>query len=440
MVPHLPGEIIDIIISHVEDASSLCSCSLVCHTWVAASRHRLFGDAHIVSPSQYDILVNRVLRSEPMYPWLSSMHTLELDCEDGRWFKKRVGGPRYRFFHEFAGHLPNLQLLSLVGLDWAKSPLHASTSSMVSQFPSLVELRLENCTLQSFDMFRRILVAIPALTTLTLYGVQWPSPPNATPSGAHRFLPQPRPSLVAFSIQFYAKNDCAGTLFDWLVGCTPSRSTIRQLRFALGGNPSASLKPEHARFLETVSPVVESLRIQARGEPSASASASFKETYTYVVGSVVADDFPISCFSKLTHLTIKGTWEGICRTLNNLAGPLRVLQIGSVPTRILANADIGHAAREDEYGGADMTGGLDELDAVLEGEKFKTLERLEFTLSPVEREFNFMVSVVEGRLREGLEERLPKLCKRGVQVVPTILNRRGVFLRSRIMACAEAVG
>ena len=27
-----------------------------------------------------------------------------------------------------------------------------------------------------------------------------------------------------------------------------------------------------------------------------------------------------------------------------------------------------------------MTGGLDELDAVLEGEKFKTLERLEFTL------------------------------------------------------------
>ena len=85
-----------------------------------------------------------------------------------------------------------------------------------------------------------------------------------------------------------------------------------------------------------------------------------------------------------------------------------------------------------------MTGGLDELDAVLEGEKFKTLERLEFTLSPVEREFNFMVSVVEGRLREGLEERLPKLCKRGVQVLPTILNRRGMFLQSWLLACARS--
>ncbi|KAM5545941.1 hypothetical protein V8D89_000067 [Ganoderma adspersum] len=401
----LPGELIDAIIFHVEDASSLCSCSLVCHSWVAASRHCLFGGAHIVSPSQYDFLVNRVLRSKHMYPWLSSVCTLELDCEGGQWFKKRVGGPRYRFFHEFAGHLPNLQLLSLVGLDWVKSPLHASTPSMISQFPSLVELRLENCTFQSFDIFRRILVAVPALSTLTLYGVQWPSPPSAIPSGA-RFLPQPRPCLVAFSIQFYAKNDCAGTLFDWLVGCTPSRSTIRRLRFTLGGNPSASLKPEHAQFLETVSPAVESLRIQAR------------------------NDFPISCFYKLTHLSIKGSWEGICRTLSNLTGPLRILQIESVPTRILASTDVGHTAREDEDGGADLTGGLDELDTVLKGDKFKTLERLEFTLSPVEREFNFMVALVEGRLREGIQERLPKLYKRGVQVVPSILNKRGLSQRA----------
>ncbi|PIL29006.1 hypothetical protein GSI_09053 [Ganoderma sinense ZZ0214-1] len=392
MPPFLPCELTDIIIFHVDDANSLCSCSLVCHDWVAASRHCLFSDAHMLSPSQYDALVNRVLRSESMYPWLSSMRTLELDCEDGRWFKKRNGGPRYRFFHEFAGHLPNLHLLSLVGLDWVRSPLHASTPSALSQFPSLVELRLENCTFQSFDMFRRILVAIPNLSTLMLYAVQWPSQPNGLLPGS-RMLPQRRPCLVAFSIQFYAKNDCAGTLFDWLVNCTPSRSTIRQLRFTLGGSPSASIKPEHAQFLESVSASVESLRIQAR------------------------DDFPISCFSKLSPLTIKGSWEGILRTLNGLNGPLRVLQIESAPTRVLSAVDLGHpASLENEDGGADMTGGLNELDTLLEDDRFKSMERLEFMISPVPSEFNFMLCLVDGHFRESIEERLPKLCKEAFEL------------------------
>ncbi len=165
--------------------------------------------------------------------------------------------------------MPNLHLLSLIGLDWVKSPLHPSTPSVVTRFPSLVELRLENCTFQSFDMFRRILVAIPALSILSLYAVQWPSGPGAILSGS-RLLPQLRPCLVAFSIQFYVKNDCAGTLFDWLVRFTPSTSTIRQLRFTLGGSPGTTLKPEHAQFLETVLASVESLRIQARGEPFSS--------------------------------------------------------------------------------------------------------------------------------------------------------------------------
>ena len=134
---------------------------------VAASRHYLFGDAHVSSPLQYGVLVNCVPRSEDMYPWLSSMYTLEIDCEDPRWHSKRNGGPRLPFFHDFAGHLPNLCLLSLIGLDWAKSPLHPSMPAVVTRFPSLVELRLENCMFQSFDIFRRILVAIPTLAALT---------------------------------------------------------------------------------------------------------------------------------------------------------------------------------------------------------------------------------------------------------------------------------
>ncbi|KAI1787304.1 hypothetical protein LXA43DRAFT_838020, partial [Ganoderma leucocontextum] len=74
----LPGELTDIIrvIAHVNDTSSLCCCASVCHDWVAASRHRLLGDVHVFSPSQYDILVNRVLHSKCMYPWPSSMRTL----------------------------------------------------------------------------------------------------------------------------------------------------------------------------------------------------------------------------------------------------------------------------------------------------------------------------------------------------------------------------
>ena len=56
-----------------------------------------------------------------------------------------------------------------------------------------------------------------------------------------------------------------------------------------------------------------------------------------------------------------------------------------------------------------MTGGLEQLDAILEGERFKNLERLEFTLAPVPREFNSTLSLVDGRLREGIEGRLPKL-------------------------------
>ena len=75
-----------------------------------------------------------------------------------------------------------------------------------------------------------------------------------------------------------------------------------------------------------------------------------------------------------------------------------------------------------------MTGGLEQLDTILEGERFKNLERLEFTLSPVPREFNFTLSLVDERLQEGIEERLQKLCARGVRVLPTLLKGRGMSM------------
>ncbi|TFK92621.1 hypothetical protein K466DRAFT_480270 [Polyporus arcularius HHB13444] len=45
MPPYLPGEITDYIIGSVSvwEKSTLCNCSLVCHAWLPASRHRLFA-------------------------------------------------------------------------------------------------------------------------------------------------------------------------------------------------------------------------------------------------------------------------------------------------------------------------------------------------------------------------------------------------------------
>ncbi|RPD61343.1 hypothetical protein L227DRAFT_574411 [Lentinus tigrinus ALCF2SS1-6] len=207
---HLPGEITDIIISYVDDNSTLCSCMRVCREWAPASRAVLFEEISIKSPSSYDLLVQRVLHSASLKSYLQYTRTFRID-------------PLYPdpvahsclLFWDMAGHLPALRTLTLGSLDWSKQGQgpRATEPLLLSQFGQLRRLSLRDCRMLSFNYLRRVLTAAPWLYDLSLFHVTWPSVPPLNP-----FFPQiyQRPAFGRLSIYFAIQDAVTDSLFSWL--------------------------------------------------------------------------------------------------------------------------------------------------------------------------------------------------------------------------------
>ena len=99
----VPPELIYIILSFIPsgDKKTLCACTLVCQAWIPMSRERLFEDLLLSSRTELDLLVDRVLRSETMKPWLvyvSRIRTFSFESSDNEF--SQVAN---RFFHIFSG-------------------------------------------------------------------------------------------------------------------------------------------------------------------------------------------------------------------------------------------------------------------------------------------------------------------------------------------------
>ncbi|KAI0741291.1 hypothetical protein C8Q80DRAFT_126877 [Daedaleopsis nitida] len=261
---HIPGEITDQIISFVwPDCHSLCACALVRRSWLPASRLHLFYSLDISSGARYDHLLTQVIPSKKLNPWLASVHELRLcgyldirvdDPSNGTNDSRRV----HRFIHDFAGHLPNLRSLQLVYLDWHLCPPHPSAYLAISRFSLVREVVLNYCEFPSFNVFRRLIVALPSLAELSLKYSSWPSTSNIFPPPAYS---QRRPVLTRLRVVSVAGADYVDDLLRWLLQ-TPSRSAIQDLAFmSISRRRHVSWRHCHMSFLQSMSSSLTSLDI-----------------------------------------------------------------------------------------------------------------------------------------------------------------------------------
>ena len=235
MPPRLPNELADAIISSVasterflpEDRQTLRNCTLVCSDWLPASRHALFFDVKLTTPAAWDSFLRWVVNAETGRPWLASIFHLEFSdkwynsCADG---KDIPAEPTSAWRGQYvvsilAGHLPNLEFLSL-SVDWDRCPPHPTTFGMFSQFKSICELRLSSCRFPSFCTFRRVLVSLPALKRLACIHVDWPFPPQ--PSVL--VVPSKLPALESLRMSLPCRS-CTLAVLEWLIH-TPTRLTL----------------------------------------------------------------------------------------------------------------------------------------------------------------------------------------------------------------------
>nr|VWP02230.1 Peroxisomal biogenesis factor 6 (ClaPEX6) (Peroxin-6) [Ganoderma boninense] len=237
MTRPLPNELFDAIISRVparagrlgpEEKKTLLNCTLVCRDWLPASRHALFSCVVLNSPAAWDSFLRCVVNAEGGRPWLASIRQLEFNTDKWRTIHNDGEDVPAQPISEWrgqyiipvlAGQLPNLEVLWLT-VNWERCQPHPSTFGMFSQFTSLHELYLVDCSFPSFCTFRRILASLPALKALGCHSVHWPS----VPQPSILVLPSRCPALQSFNMSGICLS-CTLALLEWLIH-TPTRSTL----------------------------------------------------------------------------------------------------------------------------------------------------------------------------------------------------------------------
>ncbi|RPD61425.1 hypothetical protein L227DRAFT_68629 [Lentinus tigrinus ALCF2SS1-6] len=181
-MPHyIPPEITDAIISAVasEDmfvdgarTHTLAMCALVCRAWLPRSRAKLFEVVWISNQRSYDLLVERVLRSETMSRYPTSVNGFHIYNENA---EGSLGSAARLFLVEFAGKLPGLRDLFVLDNDWTLQRPSVKWPLLLSRFHTITTLRLENCRFSCFSDVRRLLTALPLISALDIWYLTWPT-------------------------------------------------------------------------------------------------------------------------------------------------------------------------------------------------------------------------------------------------------------------------
>ncbi|PIL32830.1 hypothetical protein GSI_04947 [Ganoderma sinense ZZ0214-1] len=404
MSRQFPNELFDAIISCVptghtgwlwpKERETLLNCTLVCRDWLPVSRHTLFSYVHLKRPTAWDSFLRSVVNAEEGRPWLASI--LRLQVEDG-WYshyegdKKIPAKPVSEWRGQYvipvlAGHLPNLELLSL-SVDWDRCQPHATTFGMFSQFTSLRELRLDSCRFPSFCTFRRILVSLPALKTLRCSAVHWPS--------------APQPSILAIP---------SGHLALQSLGISLLCDSFHDLSLQCGPVDFHPITLPHRTLDYYVQIFAPSVQVAAFGNIQS----------MHDIANTISD---LSRFGNLRSLdfAVNGTdWGDAADLLQSLPARLDTLIIFVDYGRELVDRDM--MVKEDGEVKAMKTNGLELLEPVLLRDNFKALHHLEFkpwgyrdTLEPLEE------SIIQTIWRK-----LPKLHSRttlNIRLAPVYINR-----------------
>ncbi|RPD55714.1 hypothetical protein L226DRAFT_307181 [Lentinus tigrinus ALCF2SS1-7] len=358
MPPYIPPEITDDIISAVafnryygigpSRTHTLAMCALVCRAWLPRSRVELFEDIPILDERTYDLLVERVLRSETMSRYLTSVNSLVL----GRSYTSDPPSKAARlFFVEFAGKLPGLGTLCVFDIDFTHQGPFVRWPLLLSQFRTITFLMLWNCQFSSFSDVRRLLTALPLLSTLNIDALTWP----VVSQGLVHLQTTPR--LRTYWSQLHTLR-----IYPLSPGCTAV--FLRWLTGALHGSP---------------------VKVLHYGLPSTGSLQEAVEAFT--VGRVglsvtdldirIRDTSPLSGFIALKQLSCslyeyQGNWEGVASVLQGVSS--------SMIQYIMFNNVYTHRLQSQEHNDAtylrfdDDT--LEQLDRVLSGDPFSRLREI----------------------------------------------------------------
>ncbi|EJF59577.1 hypothetical protein DICSQDRAFT_138513 [Dichomitus squalens LYAD-421 SS1] len=385
MVPYIPPDIIDIILEYVDgNAAQLCTCALVCHVWLEASRRRLFQHLRFYQPASYDSFIRHVVHREEMQRWLASARTLMYAGDrdpDNIAIERQFKAKSNRGLCELAGQLPNLHTLALFELDWSEFS-HPRAHLALSQFGRIRELLLVDCTFSSLGALRDCITGLTALRNLFLLRIGSEDPVRFL-NGIHS-----RPMLETLAIDFDEDSD-SNTFLQWL-SQTPTVSSLRRL----------AITPRH-------------LDLQWEAFTSSI-------TCLDISLNVTNEDFCLAPFTLLESLTIRGgsdkrkNWLQLSTNLRSVSGRLRTLFLSldiywypPPPTSPVSYPEVDDR-------------GLELLEQVLEGTSFASLHTVEFyfrrwqiVTKPLNRE---QAQRADAHIKDLVCKKLHKLCKRGVHV------------------------
>ncbi len=271
MPPSLPPEIIDEIIASISDETlresnrTLLNCALVCRDWLPASRSQLLNFLDLTTNTAYDSFVENVLHSDRLEPCLASTESVWLtdpsEYDEPPTQGDAARGWTYRFVHDFAGHLPNLESLTIEEADWTTGrPLHPRAHLALSRFSSLKQLSLSDCKLPSAQTMRRMVSTLSgSLEELELTNVTWPIARGETSATYATRVPGPALNTLHLSCR-RGDNDCLAPFLRWL-SHTPTRSSLRDLSFRSTRTDVSPHANDYMAFVKTVAPRLTELNI-----------------------------------------------------------------------------------------------------------------------------------------------------------------------------------
>ena len=166
----VPAELIDIIISSIDDKDSLKSCSLVARSWVPCSRLHLFRSVQLFGgtlPSFFELLYDQHSTIRCAVERIRLSGIIRKSREFG-WSKWVCDG-----FAELAPLLPRLSRLELHNLLGFQQFTGPDILGLSFGMTPLARLDLYSVKFASFMQVSNLILAFPTLEDLSIMYVHW---------------------------------------------------------------------------------------------------------------------------------------------------------------------------------------------------------------------------------------------------------------------------
>ncbi|KAI1791459.1 hypothetical protein LXA43DRAFT_430171 [Ganoderma leucocontextum] len=230
LIPRLPPEIIGQILRFFSnDREALLNYALVSQDWLFESRPFLFRNINILDRDPGNLFVSDVLHSERLRPWLTSIHHLSFGF---------MGTPNEEsFILDISEHLSNLRTMKWGSFSPLENgyPLRAEVFPALGKFAHLHHLEIVDCRFASFKDLKKVIVAFPSLTSLSLTEVAWNY--SAEPDELSSGLPSTHiwPTMLSklsLSTPYHGSQEAIDHVLQWL-SATPTRHLLKELSFDL---------------------------------------------------------------------------------------------------------------------------------------------------------------------------------------------------------------